>query len=269
MPDTDVPRTEYDAAFKAGVMSARHTLVEKIPVVLHPADWSVESLEQYLPAPTRRRGTVNFAAVESFCRYVAEFKIKFQARIFAEKRGNGCLRAILDFHDAKGEPSWCEDIAVLTLAQSPEWKTWTGLAGKAMTQQQFAEFLEDNYQDIIEPAAADVLQSALTLEAKKTVHFKSGTRLDNGTHQFVYEESIDSNKGQGKVVIPSAFTLLLPVFEHTALVRLEARLRYKIQNEGLTFTYVLNTPHRVVDAAFEGLLAQVEEATGIKPYISG
>ena len=154
----------------------------------------------------------------------------------------------------------------------------------------FAEFLEDNFLNIVEPDGATVLQAAAHLEAKKTVSFKSGVRLDNGAVQLSYEENVDGKgkgnlvnlsqftlgipveenvdgKGKGNLVILSQFTLGIPVFENGDPVAVEARLRYRIKDDALTFTYLLNNPQKVLDAAFDAVLTKVQAETGIAPYL--
>jgi uncharacterized protein YfdQ (DUF2303 family) len=266
-------QTEYEAAFQAGVASAApFTSVPGTddegniyaPILLRPLGYALESLERFMPNPPRRSSDAVMRSVESFTDYVNLFRSP-NSRLFADKSGLR-VTAVLDYHDPKGLPSWGENRATLTLSLSPEWKTWSGLSGKVLSQLQFAEFLEDNYTEIIEPDGATVLEAASNLEAKKTVSFKSAKRLSDGTSQFEYSENIE-NKGKGLLTVPHEFKLSLPVYENGEPVLVSARLRYAIRDEHLTFTYLLNQPHRILDTAFAQVLEAVEEATEIKPYL--
>lgn len=265
-------QTEYEAAFRAGVASAAPFTTEAgrddegnttPPIILCPQGYSIENLEGFLPYPPRRRSDVLLRSVESFVDYVNLFKGP-TSRLFANKTDTSVV-AILDYHDPDGKSSWGENRATLGLTLSPEWKTWSGLSGRQMTQVQFAEFLEDHYPEIIDPDGATVLEAASTLEAKKTVSFKSAKRLSDGTSQFEYSENIEGRKGL--LTVPTAFKLGLPVYENGELIEVHARLRYAIRDEHLTFTYLLNQPHRVLDTAFAQVLEEIEETTEIKPYL--
>jgi uncharacterized protein YfdQ (DUF2303 family) len=265
----DTPQTEYEAAFEAGARSVGVIFpnedVDSIPFLLVPDGFKVESVERFLPFPQRRRACVSMTSVESFTRYINEFKSDDAPRIFAAKSRNA-LTCIFDYHTPGGANGWNEHQAILGLSLSKEWQTWLTSSGRALSQVAFAEFLEDNFLNIVEPNGATVLQAAAHLEAKKTVSFKSGVRLDNGAVQLSYEENVDG-KGKGNLVIPSTFTLGIPVFENGDPVAVEARLRYRIKDDVLTFTYILNNPQKVLDTAFDAVLTQVQADTGIAPYL--
>ena len=67
-----------------------------------------------------------------------------------------------------------------------------------MTQVDFARFLEENMPDVVEPDSAELLEVALTFEAKKSVEFSSGVRLANGQIQFQYDEVSPGHGEEGR-----------------------------------------------------------------------
>lgn len=223
-------------------------------------------LSDYLPTPTHRKASVTVQTVESFIAYIAAFRTP-DTQLFGNA-AQSCVVAILDYHEAgaTGQPNWGDHRVTLSLKPSPQWQTWLGSNGKALSQTSFAEFLEDNLADIVEPDAAQVLEVAMHLEAKKTVSFKSGVNLKNGAAQLSYDENIEG-KGKGSLTIPTAFTLGIPLFLRGAPCAVNARLRYRIQDDKLTFAYKIERPEQLIETAFDTVLQKIEEATGLKPYL--
>jgi uncharacterized protein YfdQ (DUF2303 family) len=258
-------RTEFQSALDAAV-GARNDLFDMgdggEPLKFLPQGYQVVELEQYLARPLRKRASAVFTSLASFIEYVGAFKGD-DTRIFADDRV-GTVTALIDYHGA--EPSWCEHKAVLTLRQTPEWQTWAGRSGKAMSQVDFAEFIEDNLPDILNPSGAEMLEIAKHLEAKRTVHFASGVNLSNGMIQLTYSEQEDG-RVKGQVEVPQRFTLHLSPFEHAVPVAVPVRLRYRIADEKLTFTYIVDRPHKVLEEAIGRVLSAVEVELIQRPLI--
>lgn len=152
--------------------------------------------------------------------------------------------------------------ATFTIAQTVEWATWQANNGKRKTQQEFAEFIEDNSADIFDPSAADMMMVARELEAKKEVNFASAVRLDNGQTQFHYSEETRGTVGKGKLEIPEFFKIRLRAYLGAPPVEVMARLRYRIAENKLSMWYDLLRPHKVKEQAFEAIVTEVSKATG-------
>jgi uncharacterized protein YfdQ (DUF2303 family) len=259
--------SDTQAAIDAGLQLAGPSIPTPdggIPYLIVRQDHKLQSLEHLLPQPARIRSSAIFPDEASFCFYVTEWKTEW-ARLFADRHA-GRVTAILDYHEDAATPSWCSHRATLQLRQSPEWQAWTSKENAWMEQVAFAEFLEDHLADIAEPAAADVLEAVRHLEAKKTVHFKSGVNLDNGTVQLQYDEAIEG-KGRGNIVIPARFTLGIAPWESCSPYRVGVRLRYRITDDRLAFRYALDQARKVHEAAFGELLGRIEGETEIRPLI--
>ena len=131
--------------------------------------------------------------------------------------------------------------------------------GKTMKQADFAKFIEDNLPDIAEPNGSDLLIISRSLEAKKKVDFESAVRLDNGETQFTYNEEIKGTAGKGTLEIPEIFVLGIPVFHGGDAYKLEARLRYRINDGQLLMWFDLLRPERLLEDAFNQVIARVKE----------
>ncbi len=129
-----------------------------------------------------------------------------------------------------------------------------------MTQFEFATFIEDNVKDVREPAGADMLEIARTLEATKKVDFVSGIRLSDGQREFTYNEQIEGTSRKGQVKVPEHFILGSPVFVAGTLYRVTARLRYRIEAGKLRLWCDLLNPHEIERDAFGAIVEKVDDA---------
>jgi uncharacterized protein YfdQ (DUF2303 family) len=237
---------------------------EGAPLVLVPDGYSVASLEQFLPRPLRQKAKATFNDTESFCRYLNQFK-RDTTQLFASQTRNS-VTAIIDYHEADGPAGNGEHTAVLTLEQSPEWLAWIQQDRQWLPQLRFAEFLEDRLADVAEPDGGFLLEVCQHLEAKRTVKFSSGVNLANGAVQLTYDEQVEG-KGKGAVTVPTQFILGLAPYRNGDKFRINARLRYRIHDEKLTFAFCLNDPQKVLDQAFRDVLAHVAGETEIEPLL--
>lgn len=238
------------------------------PFVVVRNDSVVKDLEDLLPNPISKRGNVQLGERESFTRYVNEHKTT-STRLARAVNGDG-FNAVIDFTEAgpDGKGSWCRHHVSFNLRHSPQWKLWNGKNTQHFTQKAFAEFLEDNYPDIVDPAGAAVLDVANTLEVLSTALFRSSQRLDNSTNQLAYETNHSTKAGQkGDLAVPRVFTLEIPIFYGEPAIKLQARLKYSLDDGKVTFWYELVRAQQAVDASVDAMAKEIEAATGLKPYV--
>ena len=235
----------------------------------------VTSLERHQDRPRRKRASATFHEASSFIDYVQRHKLVGRTHLFgvANELG-GQFSAILDYHsggdDTIEAPGWGEHTAIFNLATTPEWQRWIGANGRLLTQEQFAEFIEDNQTDIIEPAAADILDMAQLLQGTKTVTFKSGRNLKNGTVQLQYVEQLEAGRRDDAMTLPDKFKLGIIPFVGAFGVEVEARLRFRIGDGGkVSFSYILNRPYKVIEDAFKHTRRDIEEKTGLSVMLGG
>lgn len=208
--------------------------------------------DQYLELPARKRGTVTVRDVASFAHYY-EKHADADSDVFADLDG-ATFTAVLDAHGRDSEGArWQQHRLVLALQTTLPWRTWLKTDRQWMSQQQFAEHLEDNCRDLAPGgpvSAADLLEVAQQFQAKNTVTFSSGTRLATGQTQFVYQESIDARAGnRGTIDIPAEFSLAIVPYEDCAPAIVPARFRYRLNHGELKLGYFLADPARIAREA--------------------
>jgi uncharacterized protein YfdQ (DUF2303 family) len=141
-----------------------------------------------------------------------------------------------------------------------------------MGQVTFAEFLEDNYRDLLSGgsvSAADFLEMAQSFQATTKTAFSAGNRLQSGATQLVFTEETTASGGhQRKIEIPAEFELAIKPYEDCAEAEIKARFRYRAKDGHLVMLYVLNDPARHAEAAVREIAAQVA-AEADRPVMIG
>lgn len=127
-----------------------------------------------------------------------------------------------------------------------------------MDQAAFAEFIEDNAQNIVEPSSAEILEIAQSLQVKRGVAFESGQRLADGNVQFGYREETTATAGSaGQLRIPATLTLALRPFEGGEAYKVTAHFRYRLQGSALTLGFKLQEPAKIREDAFKEIANEV------------
>lgn len=236
-----------------------------------PKDCTIRSLEEFAASPSRVRQSVELFDADSFIAYILEFAYITRTRVFFDAESES-FTAILDYHesteDGTGEPGWCQHRAVFRCRRTPEFAAWMAKNKSAMSQIDFARFVEENLPDIVEPPGAQLLEVARTLEAKKEVTFSSGVRLDNGQVQFTYEEILRGSAARNTLEIPEQFVLGIAIHEGGPAYRIPVRLRYRIHEQKLVFWYEIVRPHRFLQDALGEIRQRVTSETTY-PILSG
>ncbi len=265
---------DFQDAVKAHVAGLTPRAAEGgLPFVVVPDGFKVHDLTSTLPERVQRqlrgdipKGAVSVKDVPSFLAYVEKFKGSGTA-LFAD-RDKGTVIAHLDYHAGAEAPGERKHVATLNLGLSRQWKTWMTINRKRTEQSAFGEFLEDNLPDILEPDAAELLESARNLTLHKDVSFESRAKVADGSIRFAYEEVVSQGKREnGTIDVPERLKLSIPLFENGAAIDIEVRLRYKLEDGKLYFTVILDQAESALETAFAEILAQIEKGTGLKPYL--
>lgn len=258
------------AALTANHIATSFDNVPSIPYVVVPDNYKVEDLESLFDTPYRPKGTIPYRDMASFCRAVEAQKGDSYPRtcIYGNLLTPSFYAVFNDTVDSS--PGWRDHRAIYDCPLSVEWKLWLGANKKVMSQETFAQFIEDNAPDCVKPDAATMIEIARTLEAKKKVNFASGIRLSNGQNELTYEEEITGTASKGKIPLPELFTIGISVLEGGPKYAVTARLRYRIADKGqLTIWYDLERPHKVLEDAAKQVWEAIEKATGHQIYNGG
>lgn len=206
---------------------------------------------------------VTLETQESLEEYVKRFTDESSV-LFASIENNR-IDAALDYHRADGVrlQSAVSHRAILTLQLSYEWKAWTAMDGKLVSQLEFVRFLEENVEDIRSPDAATVIEACRDLQALRRADFRSVVREDSENYRIEYQEETNAKAKSDHLTLPSEFILSIPVYFDGQEVEVHALLRWKLEEEGgLKLGFKLKRVERIRQAEFKRIATEVRESTG-------
>jgi uncharacterized protein YfdQ (DUF2303 family) len=239
--------------------------------------------------PKARKGTARLNEIESFIEHVNRFKDDDSA-IFAETNAGGppSLTAVIDYHKAgaTGQPRFGQHRAFYPFPLSKEWIAWNATNGSPMTQQAFAEFIEENLLDVAEPAPENLTAAARAFAEKCGMTFATpakllelsrglqvnveetvlqATSLASGERQIQFSEKHTGADG-APIKVPGAFLITIPVFRGDDAYQICVRLRYRKQAQGLVWLYEMFKATDVFDHAIEMACQKVANETGLPVF---
>lgn len=234
--------------------------IEGVPILILNRDQRHEEMEHLLPNPLFIKEHVKVVSVDSFVDYWRRYSDD-ESVIFVDDKAH-TINAVFDYHS--NLPSWGRHKMTLSLLPTQEWVKWRQNSGKRLAQVEFAEFIQDNMTDVVNPDGATLLEIVTNLSNHRTAKFSSNIRLDNGQVQLTYEEELrGSAMVAGNMSIPQEFELGIRPFARCASYSVGARLRYRITDERtLTIWYEIKRPERIEVDAFEGVLEELTEKIG-------
>lgn len=221
-----------------------------------------KAIEEAQPIPSRKRGTVQLKDIASLLAYAKDQCANGTGYFYADP-DTRTITAVFNDHRDLVMAGWRDHKATYKAEFTPEFAKWLGKNSTQMTQTEFAEFIEDNFADITEPAAQHMLEMATTIQAKTDINFASAKRLQNGQVQLQYTETIDARAGaNGAMEIPKEFALGLRIFKNGGGYKLKARLKYRLHSGNVKFWYELDRPERAIEDAFSGYVEVLTKESG-------
>ncbi|MGW1661022.1 DUF2303 family protein [Streptomyces microflavus] len=221
---------------------------------------------EHTGVPARKSGTTVVRDVDSFLAYFDKHG-DFASEVYADVETR-TITAVLDAHETEA-PRWGGHRLELRLRPTSAWRAWTSMDGQLVSQGQFAEFVEDNLVDLVEPTAATMLELAESFEVTTSAEFQSSQRLESGARKFSYIEEQTGKAGhKGEITIPATLTLALRPFEGTEPYKVIARFRYRLdrQKGELRLGFKIERPEDTLAAAFEDIRTLVDD--GIPEHIA-
>lgn len=268
---------------------------EEIPVYAEPGGRLVSLkgvLDEYRTRPERREGTAHLTRLDSFIEHVNRFKSEASA-LFARLGTEPSLLAVYDYHPAGPDPSQAANgnhRAEYQFPLSNEWRTWLAASSdeKSFSQEEFAQFLEDNLQDISDPRGlspdsfagrfqseaqvtfatpARVLELAKGLTVRSNAKVRNAVNLDTGERQLTYEQ-LNTNDAGEPLRVPQAFVVTIPVFEGGSLYPIPVRLRYRVRETTIRWSLKLHRPSFCLTHAVQRACELAQEKTTL-PLLYG
>lgn len=257
-------------AFEAGLKSQPPTEIFPGLIVHHEqlkvADKTRERLAESMRSeygPLNPAGMMTMLTAESFAAAITNHGDQ-RTKVFADSE-NGAITAVFDYLEngpegADRSHGWGQHRAEIKFTESRKLKEWRKTL-EEMSQEQFANFIEDHLEDVVKPAGQELLSIATDLEASSSGNFKGRVNLANGDIALHYQNDVETT-----VAVPRTLTLGIPLFEHGDRYSLGARLRFRIRGGSVTFRLLFTNLQDAKDQEFERIVQEIEEKTSASIY---
>lgn len=259
-----------------------------------PSGQQLHSLKKFfdenLPTPERSKGTSSHLNAGSFIQHVLRHKSENSVIFASGDTANPSFTAIYNYNQSgQKNPQFGDYRSVFSCKLSKEWEKWNEQNGETLDQLEFAEFIEDRIEDIIDAPDLNDPKNAALKELAITLGYQFGNKLkimelsrgisineankakaicSLATGQGVIEYSSEHNDAEGKrLVIPGLFMIGIPVFREGLLYRVPVKLRYRINSGKVTWAYILNRQEKFFDDAYNDLSAQIAKETGLPIFV--
>lgn len=232
-----------------------------LPYAIVKNGYAVQCLEHLLARPVLKRATPVFTNVTSFIHYVNEQKSD-QSRIYVPTPNS--FVAILDHHEAKSpKADWRQHRATYNLTLTPQWCLWTQKNNCKFGQRDFAQFIEENQDDVTTPVGADLLDLVRTIKATMNAEFNGVVDEKDGNFSLAFQQQTRNTAGaKGNLELPQKITITLAPYEGSDPLPIEARLRFEVNNANkLNLWYELIRVDRVLRIVLQGISDSIETTT--------
>jgi uncharacterized protein YfdQ (DUF2303 family) len=249
--------------------------INGVPFLISPAgngEWKNEAHLTLLPAPLRKKGTLQIHEVESYISMTKKHGSLGNSSIYIDvdyATSHVVATTVFNDHD-ESSAGWQDHKAVFKPKFSAEWNIWIKFNKQKLSQVDLAQFLETNISDIAQidgskmPSGSDILTFVSQLEEKRTVKYGSAVNLQNGMVQIEFIEEGDKGTSS-KLELFKEFAIgIRPFFDGTPY-QLKAFLRYRIErNTGeIIFWFELQRADRVLEDACKEVIANIKDKTGL------
>ena len=257
----DVARSGVNPTTVAESNAKKHILIHGHGA--HPSRVEILDMEVGLLAPLRKRGMVVVFDAASFNQVIADNKDAGNIAIYFDRNPERPSVVGVLNGNGKDGPGWGDFCVSIQFRPTPQWVRWKKIDGQLLPQAEFAEFVEDNMEDIADPLGAQMLEIATELQTTRTVNFRSAVRLSSGAIQFTHNQDDQAKVGAGAVAVPETFTLgIAPVFGMPSYA-VPARFRWRIVEGKLRLGFKLQRVETMMAKIVEDVIAKIERGANI------
>jgi uncharacterized protein YfdQ (DUF2303 family) len=134
-----------------------------------------------------------------------------------------------------------------------------------MTHVNFANFLEENAVDVINPDGAALLELIRDLNVKSGSTFKSQVRMGDVV-KFEYQKADDVSSKE-EIEMPVGFTLNIPVYFGEPPITMNALLRRKIDDGQLFLGFKIQRLENHKQDEFLRIAHEISAETGVETVL--
>lgn len=256
--------TDAGAGFLAGVAAEiKQDEIKGHPFIFNPLTGEVKSLEHLLPAPLRRPLSQPLFTCADFIAYVNRFK-RPETSIYCT---DALIVAAID-HRGPDSLTWSDHSVTLKIDRSESLLRWLEKNKKPLTQEEFADFLEERALEVVVPQAAEILELVQELHVTKNSAVKSSIR-SNGKHSVAFnsDQQIKGGSGYNSVDLPTSFEIRIEPFKRQEVTtEIRALLRVKLREEHPVFVFDLQRVEERLEQSLGEITESIKEQTKLPVY---
>ena len=263
-----------DALMESALSDKEIRIQDGTPFLVVHDNMRMHSLEFMLKNPLRAKTEASFTYPAAFSDYVKEFSGE-NTRMFATRtRGSreDTVVAEVDYHQAKGLPSWRDHKATLTMRKGVDWLKWISVDGTVSSHAALIDFLTDYRNELIKFTSVNekgefeerTVASNIVLDMLRRLKVNRTTDNDSEVASGSFSAAVKTTErvlADGKPW-PEILTVALPVYDGMARWEMNFRISYV---EG-RFKITLIRPELVEQAAFDQACGSIIDATGVVIY---
>lgn len=230
-------------------------------------------LEQYRNTPRRQRGFLRVRTASAFVDYVLKHGIEGSTLIVADEKS---VTAVFNHHGeagsaAGGSAGWNDWGCILELQYTPSWTGWRGFAGTYQTQENLANWLEEQALDVINPSGGELLDIIRNLRLVSQSVVQRRVNLQNGAVTFYFNEDFVPAGGgddeAGSITVPPGFTICTQVFRDGPEFEIPVLLRYRVKEGHPEWMFKFTgEAQKIFDDAFDKMTSEIAVGTGLRVY---
>lgn len=236
--------------------------------IVVPKHYKLLDMNEFGPEPRRINRSLDLWDLDSWLAYTKEFTSE-KLRLYRGNHNEPYLRAVFDDH-TPGSPAWREHSTKYVPLVTDEWRAWERLFERQIEQGVLVDHLEDTLPDIVSKfpdgnaacSGADMMLVAREFKAHTKAEFRSEVDLHSGSFGLTYDETVRGATKSGKMQVPEAFAIRLPMWEGRPPVHLKVRLRFKVRDGELSFTLVPDQLPRVKRQEWDLVLEAAQGGLG-------
>ncbi len=215
--------------------------------------------DEYSANPRRKEAKRSVTDAASFVAYLNRHADD-HTEVYAHTNSSKVI-GVIDSHDeATGDAGWQKHRISLDLEHSKQWLAWTKADGKLLAQDEFADFIDDQWNDVIDPEPARMIDIARTFQAHTKVNFESALRETSGDVKLSYIEDTAAKAGQkGDIEIPARIQLALRPYVGGPIYSIWASFRYRLRGGSVALGFKLERPELILEAAFADIVTEIRE----------
>jgi uncharacterized protein YfdQ (DUF2303 family) len=240
-----------------------------------------ELFDAWRRAPERRKGVAKTTTLASFIALTNYHKGEASALFAKTTWPAPALTAVIDYH-AKDKADNCGHRVEYAFPMTDEFTAWVAGNGKPHSAFEFAAFVEDHIADLSAAMETEVDEYEDLFKTRfalptEMIELSRGLRVnveEKVVNAFVMQNgegelrfSTEHKTTDGKpLVVPGLFMLCLPIFVDGSQVRIPARLRYRVKDGVVTWTYALYRWEYWLRLRVQSDLANATKQTALPAY---